>query len=255
MTPDADGWLTGSQPPGSASPRLQRGFVHARYQVIFHRQRARRRPVDRRLRARFGIRRHNADGRPRPGFELCRAERCVRRQHRQRSGRPHTTLRGDLGVKANAQPTGFPPGVVTGMTRVGTAADQAHADLVAAYTEVAARTGGAPLAGALAGATISPGLHSIGRAASNTGTVTLDGGGRPERGLRHPGQWRPGLRRRQPRGPDRRRPGVPSVLAGQRRRSARRQRQFRGHADGHGRGRRWAPAASSTGAHLPVTEP
>ncbi len=34
-------------------------------------------------------------------------------------GAPHTTLRGDLGVKANAQPTGFPPGVVTGTTRVG----------------------------------------------------------------------------------------------------------------------------------------
>ena len=30
------------------------------------------------------------------------------------AGAPHTTVRGDLGVKANAQPTGFPPGVVTG---------------------------------------------------------------------------------------------------------------------------------------------
>ena len=36
-------------------------------------------------------------------------------------GAPHTTLRGDLGVKADAQPTGFPPGVVTGATRVGNA--------------------------------------------------------------------------------------------------------------------------------------
>ena len=95
-------------------------------------------------------------------------------------GAPHTTLRGDLGVKANAQPTGFPPGVVTGATRVGTAADQAHADLVAAYNEVAARPGGAPLAGALAGATVSPGLHTIGGAASNAGTLTLDGGGNPD---------------------------------------------------------------------------
>ena len=92
-------------------------------------------------------------------------------------GAPHTTLRGDLGVKANAQPTGFPPGVVTGMTRVGTSVDQAHSDVVAAYTEIAARTGGAPLAGALAGETISPGLHTIAGAASNTTTVTLDGGG------------------------------------------------------------------------------
>src|SRR5882757_11357978 len=49
-------------------------------------------------------------------------------------GAPHTTLRGDLGVKANTQPTGFPPGVVTGASRIGTlAAAQAHAALVAAY--------------------------------------------------------------------------------------------------------------------------
>ncbi len=96
------------------------------------------------------------------------------------AGAPHTTLRGDLGVKAAAEPTGFPPGVVTGAMRVGTtAAADAHADLVAAYTEVAARTGGAVLAGALAGATIRPGLHTIAAAASNTTTVTLDGGGDP----------------------------------------------------------------------------
>ena len=95
-------------------------------------------------------------------------------------GAPHTTLRGDLGVKANTQPTGFPPGVVTGAIEVGNpAAEQAHADLVAAYAEVAARTGGSPLAGALAGMTISPGLHTIAEAASNTTTVTLDGGGDP----------------------------------------------------------------------------
>ena len=92
---------------------------------------------------------------------------------------PHTTLRGDLGVKANAQPTGFPPGVVTGATRVGSAADQAHADVVAAYAEIASRTGGTPLAGALVGKTLSPDLYTIAAAASNTGTLTLDGGGDP----------------------------------------------------------------------------
>lgn len=95
------------------------------------------------------------------------------------SGAPHTTLRGDLGVKADSQPTGFPPGVVTGTIRVGAAADQAHADLVSAYEEVATRLGGAPLAGALAGVTITPGLHTIAGAASNTTTVTLDGEGDP----------------------------------------------------------------------------
>ena len=94
-------------------------------------------------------------------------------------GAPHTTLRGDLGVKAAAQPTGFPPGVVTGAIRVGPTAAQAHADLVAAYNNVAARTGGTALPGDLAGLTLSPGLHSTAAAVSNTGTVTLNGGGDP----------------------------------------------------------------------------
>jgi hypothetical protein len=95
-------------------------------------------------------------------------------------GAPHTTLRGDLGVLANTQPTGFPPGVVTGVSRIGPmAAGAAHADLVTAYNEVAARPAGAALAGALADTTISPGLHTVAGAVSNTTTVTLDGGGNP----------------------------------------------------------------------------
>jgi Ice-binding-like/Bacterial Ig-like domain len=95
-------------------------------------------------------------------------------------GDPHTTLRGDLGVVASSQPTGFPPGVVTGAVDVADAAAvQAGVDALAAYTAIAARTGGAPLAGALAGATITPGLYSIAGAASNTTTVTLDAQGDP----------------------------------------------------------------------------
>jgi Ice-binding-like/Bacterial Ig-like domain len=95
-------------------------------------------------------------------------------------GAPFTTLRGDLGVVANAKPTGFPPGVVTGSIDVGNdAAIQAGADAAKAYAEVAGRIGGATLAGALAGATISPGLYTIAGAASNTTKVTLDGGGDP----------------------------------------------------------------------------
>ncbi len=95
-------------------------------------------------------------------------------------GAPHTTLRGDVGVAVTAQPTGFPPGVITGSTNVGNAAAmQAHADIVAAYAAIAARTGGAPLAGALAGTTVTPGLHTIAGAASNTTTLTLDAGGDP----------------------------------------------------------------------------
>jgi hypothetical protein len=94
-------------------------------------------------------------------------------------GAPHTTLRGDLGVSANAQPTGFPPGIVTGTTRVGSTATQAHNDLIAAYNEVAARPGGAAMAGDLIGLTLSPGLHTNVGAVANTGTVVLDGGGNP----------------------------------------------------------------------------
>src|ERR1700712_1705530 len=47
-------------------------------------------------------------------------------------GAPHTTLRGDLGVKANTAPSGFPPGEVTGAIRFGTAAAaKAHDDATA----------------------------------------------------------------------------------------------------------------------------
>ncbi len=93
-------------------------------------------------------------------------------------GAPHTTLRGGLGVKASTQPTGFPPGVVRGSFDIGNAAAiAAHDDLVSAYTAIVGRTGGDPLAGALAGATILPGLHTVAGAVSNTGTLTLDAAG------------------------------------------------------------------------------
>ena len=95
------------------------------------------------------------------------------------AGAPHTTLRGDLGVSAISQPTGFPPGVVTGAVNVGADAVPAHAAVLAAYNEVSGRTGGTALAGALVGASITPGLYTISGAVSNTGTVTLDAGGDP----------------------------------------------------------------------------
>ena len=97
-------------------------------------------------------------------------------------GAPFTTLRGDLGVMANAPPTGFAPagpGVVTGTIRVGATVTQAYNDLIAAYGDVAARTGGTPLAADLAGSTLAPGLHSTAAAVANTGTVTLDAAGNP----------------------------------------------------------------------------
>ena len=93
-------------------------------------------------------------------------------------GAPHTTIYGGLAVKPSAAPLGFPPGVVTGAFDVGNpAASQAFADAQAAYTEIAARQGGTLIPGALAGATITPGLYTIAGAASNTTSVTLDAGG------------------------------------------------------------------------------
>jgi hypothetical protein len=93
---------------------------------------------------------------------------------------PHTRIRGDLGVKVNAPPSGFPPGIVTGETNVGnSAAIQAHADLLAAYNEVEARLGAVQLPLTLAGQTLVPGLYKVPGAASNTGTVTLDAQGDP----------------------------------------------------------------------------
>ena len=69
--------------------------------------------------------------------------------------------------------------MVTGTIRVGATAGPAYTDLVAAYNEVAGRTGGAALAGDLNGLTLAPGLYSAAGAVANTGTVTLDGGGNP----------------------------------------------------------------------------
>ena len=93
-------------------------------------------------------------------------------------GAPHTTVHGGLAVKPAGDPLGFPPGVVTGASDVGNpAAAAAHAAATAAYTEIAARTGGTTLDGALAGQTITPGLYTIAGAVSNTTTVTLNAGG------------------------------------------------------------------------------
>jgi len=94
-------------------------------------------------------------------------------------GAPFTTLRGDLGVMADSQPTGFPPGVVTGTTLVGAPVTQAYADLGTAYSDVAGRSGGTAISGDLIGITLTPGLYSASGAIADTGTLTLNGGGDP----------------------------------------------------------------------------
>ena len=94
-------------------------------------------------------------------------------------GAPHTTLRGDLGVKATRSRPAF--------RRAWSPARPGSAAAPTRRTPTSSRPtprsplapDGAPLAGALAGQTVSPGLYTIPAAASNTGTLTLDGGGNP----------------------------------------------------------------------------
>ncbi|HUP76664.1 MAG TPA: ice-binding family protein [Acidimicrobiales bacterium] len=96
---------------------------------------------------------------------------------------PITVVRGDLGVLAGAGlVTGFPPGLVHGTWHASGAAAvvAAHASLVEAYAEAAARASDFPLAGDLIGLTLHPGVHTNGGAVANTGTVTLDGDGNPD---------------------------------------------------------------------------
>ncbi len=96
---------------------------------------------------------------------------------------PTTIVRGDLGVLAAAGlVTGFPPGEVHGIAYASGAAAvvNAHADLVAAYANAAARPSNFGLTGDLIGLTLHPGVHTNSGAIANTGTVTLDGDGDPD---------------------------------------------------------------------------
>ncbi len=68
-----------------------------------------------------------------------------------------TTVRGDIG--APTQPSGFPPGVLVGNMQVGSADATAYNDMLTAYAEVQARTGGTALP-ALTSATLTPGLYT-----------------------------------------------------------------------------------------------
>jgi hypothetical protein len=89
-----------------------------------------------------------------------------------------TVLALDLGVTGTV--AGFPPGKVTGATRVNDAAVKAaHSDRQAAYESIVAQTDGTPFAGDLAGKTFTPGLYSATAAITNTGTITLDAAGDP----------------------------------------------------------------------------
>jgi hypothetical protein len=89
-----------------------------------------------------------------------------------------STVRGDIG--APAQPSGFPPGVLVGNMQVGSDDATAYNDMLTAYADVQALTGGTALP-ALTGATLTSGLYTAAAAVAvpALGVVTLDAGGDP----------------------------------------------------------------------------
>lgn len=96
-----------------------------------------------------------------------------------------TTVNGDLGVSPGGAITGFPPGIVTGSTRVGGAAvSAAQSALSAAYADALGRTADTTLTGQdLGGLTLTPGVYRFGTTAQLTGALTLDGQNDPEAGF------------------------------------------------------------------------
>ncbi len=90
-----------------------------------------------------------------------------------------TLVSGSVGVWPALSIVGFPPGLIvpgTGALHPGDAiAQQAQADTTTAYLALAGMAS-APIAPALGGQTLTPGVYSAG-AADLTGTLTLDGPG------------------------------------------------------------------------------
>ena len=93
-----------------------------------------------------------------------------------------TVVNGDLGLSPGTAVTGFPPGIVNGVTHVAdAAAAQAQLDLTTAYNDAAGRTVGAiTVAGNLGGQILVPGLYkSSSSLAISSGDLTLDAQGDP----------------------------------------------------------------------------
>ena len=91
-----------------------------------------------------------------------------------------TMVTGDLGVSPGSAVTGFPPGVVNGMTHAADpTAAQAQMDLMTAFNDAAGRTVGAvSVSGNLGGQTLTPGLYkSTSSLAISSGDLTLDAQG------------------------------------------------------------------------------
>jgi Ice-binding-like/Chitobiase/beta-hexosaminidase C-terminal domain/Bacterial Ig-like domain len=85
-----------------------------------------------------------------------------------------STLTGNLGVSPGTAMTGFPPGTVNGtMHSADAAANQAQADLGAAYADAAGRTPAAPTTGTLGGQTFTRGVYKS-ATFGVAGKLTLD---------------------------------------------------------------------------------
>jgi len=83
-----------------------------------------------------------------------------------------TTVNGDLGIFPGSAVTGFPPGILNGSQKLANpTAQQAQADLLAAFNDAAGRPNPAVLAGNLGGLTFTPGLYK------NSSSVLISGSG------------------------------------------------------------------------------
>jgi chitodextrinase len=92
-----------------------------------------------------------------------------------------TTLSGDLGLSTSGAISGFPPGVVNGITQdKNAAAAQAETDRMTAYNDAAGRTADAAFAGDNNGRTYTPGVYFSSGAFELTGTMYLDAVGDPK---------------------------------------------------------------------------
>jgi Ice-binding-like len=91
-----------------------------------------------------------------------------------------TTLQGNLGVSPGTLITGFPPGIVGGVTHAADApALQAQSDLATAYNDAAGRAMTANVGSTLGGKTLVSGVYTASSSAGLTGTLTLDAKGDP----------------------------------------------------------------------------
>ncbi len=91
-----------------------------------------------------------------------------------------TVLNGDLGVTPSSSYTGFPPGVVNGVTHAGDPQSaQALSDFETAAGVAAGRTPTGTFAGDQNGNTFDQGVYSTAAAFTLTGTMTLDGQNNP----------------------------------------------------------------------------